>query len=254
MLQPVIRIENERLETPLVEFHNPLTGSNIGVVGMIHVAKRPYYKFISDYTAIQQERGATVHFERVRLSNAEELGLVEPEISQSVRRFRAAITRVPEVMAVSLNLTSQREGIDYQPEWQNHDSSDLELVSMLGHSAVNRVAAINRVVSMLDCVVPLQYKRRALNLGFQLLSQIDLEQAKKTKAKQHFDSVVIDHRNNIALAAVEKLLTDQPDSNIVMLWGSAHLPGIGAGLQKLGYAATRRFWLPAFSTANVIKS
>ncbi len=49
-------------------------------------------------------------------------------------------------------------------------------------------------------------------------------------------SAVLDFRNDIALKAIDEQQEKTPGTDVLLLWGAGHLPGLGEGLQQRGYA------------------
>lgn len=242
------RYRNGAFETPIVEFENPDTGSQVNVIGLTHNAPQRYFDTINDYVS---QAGGVVHYESIRFADKKAARtLLSPEAIELFGAFiqpRRLSTLVESVPAV----VDQDEGLHYQAEWKNHDMSAEEFIQRLGISGLKKLLG---ATPSSDQTPPLPQDEsnrqlpRLMPLLYPLVPTLNTLLS-LAGGRQAYD-VVIRRRNAIAVSGVQEELVTDPSQKISVLWGCAHVPGIVRGIKKLGYRKKQKFWVGAFSVMS----
>lgn len=210
-------------------------GRAVQLVGMVHIGDQAFYDQVAQLVADREAAGTVVHYERIRsdLGDATE---VERDL---VQRLRAAQTHglLADLMGAQFQLTAMA----YQPHWVNTDVTALQVLRALPDP--ERFVA--RCERLADVAVD-DDARRALRSTLSVLVRhlpavtrwtAPMRWGRSARAE---DAALVGMRNQVAVDAA--LSTDR---SVVALWGAAHLDGIGAGLQRAGFALTDTMWLTA---------
>jgi hypothetical protein len=242
MITPRSRVHDGMYQTPLCEFEHPQTGSNIGVVGVIHLGEQSYFDTVSDYILDREDAGAQVHYEGLKPASKVESVKFKAEAKQA-EAMANSLNTMHYVIAEALGVQSQGESIDYASSWQNHDIGRVELVRLLGAKGVSRLTQLGDRAEKLEAALSPELLAATLRAAFRF-TPIFIPMG--IVLRRHERKILVDHRNEIALAGIDDTLSEEPDRDIALLWGAGHLPGIGKGLQQRGYRLTDRSWLSAF--------
>lgn len=222
------------LRAPIRTLLNPDTGSHVTLVGMLHAAQADFYATVARTIAELEAAGAMVHYEQVRLPDQDELAAT-PELG------RAGVQMISQQFEATLaeyvdgGLVLQRDQLPPADSWENHDISMIEAVRFYGPSGVREMAeALATGQDVMGDLHPLV--TRALMLQA-LESEIEVAAGRKRRESvfQGIDRQLSIHREALALAAVDLHLVRSPGSDLVLLWGVAHLAGLTSGLIKRGY-------------------
>ncbi len=238
-----VRVRNNIFETPIYEFDHDTTASRVHFVGMVHVGQQNYYSAVSDYVSGTEAEGSVVHYEMIKRPSPEEAAAYPEVVEQA--GLLDGLGVLAEVISKSTNAVKQKEALQYQPHWQNHDISAVELTRLAGPESIQRLSdnikQLKETESDLDPELFSKLVRGMFRIMPLVIPVNNLFGDKKLR------SVVVDHRNDVAVQAVADQIEAEPDRNITMLWGAAHAPGISKGLERLGYNRTSRRWLGALS-------
>lgn len=249
-LERVMRVRSKTIQTPIWDFRHNSTDSRISLVGMMHVGEQSYYDAVAEHVATTEDQGSVVHYELVKKPVNDGQAML-PEITADMASYLEDM-RVPvDLVMQHFDVVKQIDALEYKPHWENHDTSTEELVAMLGPKGLEDMVESIRKIKKLNEENP-ELTGKVLKRAFRFLPLItwlgnfieDDEQEKRQ------DAVIIHHRNNIAIKAVEERIAEEPDRGVTMLWGANHLPGIRQGLERSGYRRTGVQWLGAFSLAK----
>ena len=106
-----------RFETTIQEFRNPRTGSNIHLIGMIHVAQPEFYDTIQQELRERDTAGSDIHYELVKRDD-------KPDYRLGLVAKMGIMKRSADMMGAlfqGLGLVSQLDHIKLEDHWQNHD-------------------------------------------------------------------------------------------------------------------------------------
>jgi hypothetical protein len=246
-----IRIRQGMLQTPICEFEQPQTGNGIGFIGMVHIGDYAYYDSVAGYIRYREQTGSIVHYEGVRPTGptSTETALPSPELEKGLL-LMDSINALCYLMADANGNVRQKEALNYSEAWENHDMRLEELVRRLGKKSVERYIEIDKNIQDLRKDIDEKSLQMALQIvmrgAFRAMPLLSAYNAFRYPDEKR---VIIDQRNDIALAAVDQSLVQSPSQAVTMLWGVGHLPGIKKGLQQRGYQQTSEYWLNAFSVA-----
>ncbi len=227
---------------PIVRYQHPERAGDVALVGMVHWLPDPTpYDEAYQYIAARQDAGSTIHYELILSAEEDELEQVDRltklKYDALQRRERAA-----RHIADLLELTHQtdHQGFRYHGNdnmdtrgWENHDLTALEIVQRLPSQCLTeRARRMTEVLSLVRGLRPDQRK----GLREFILEEGTLDDPVPDDPHAAvYEKVIVGDRNEVALQAVERALQDNADASFTLIWGLAHLPGIGIGLEKRGY-------------------
>ena len=220
----------------------------ISLVGMVHVAERDFYSRVQRFADDAAGQGAVVHYERVKphdpaavLTGCERKLLPPPgEAPQPWMR----------TLARTMGLTYQLDGLTVRPEWQNIDVDRLTAIRSMGPKAARRLFEQPDFIDDLTELSP-DWQRRfgdALRFTVRGLPMLRLMPVSLTLGRPA-TRMVEDWRNVLAATAALDAVAQQP---VVMLWGAAHLAGMGDIFEANGFELQRPvIWLDAVHRKRV---
>lgn len=219
---------------------------------MIHIGQQAYYDRVAEHVETTEQAGSIVHYEMVKKS--EIAGDVEPWIEEFQTTLSSGIGRVPvEMMVKYLGCEKQLEALTYHPHWQNHDISMQELIQRAGPESMKRMVEGIKKFKTMEEEMGEEATGKMIRKVFGLMPVFSRLNNYLELGDQHMKSIIIDHRNDVALQAVRNQIADTPSSDITMLWGAAHLPGIKSGLEQMGYRRSSKRWLAALALNNAVR-
>jgi hypothetical protein len=232
------------LQAPVCEYERDDTGSNIALVGMIHVGSQEYFDRIGAYVGHREAAGAAVHYELTKPFTPEEREQ-HPEYSGLDLELKQAMLGNIALFSRPFNLVYQTKALRYSPEWQNHDMSALEIIDSLGIDEVRKTIENAKRIQQAEIFNDTDMLRLAVHGAFRLVPLVSA--VRRLRGKDKTQEVIVDRRNAVALAAVRNTLGADPAADLTLIWGAGHLPGLGKGLQQMGYELRRKAWVNAFS-------
>jgi len=242
-----IRNKNGEFQTPVVFYEHPITKRIIAFVATIHIGEPAYYVALQEL--IDSLKGYKVFFEGVgKLSLQEERSLTEKERSIA-RQFDFIFSLIRKFTDV-MSLQSQKEGLIYTSSWVN---IDIKLYDLIQSFAQRDICLVKEEMDFgklfsdkLDQAIMRWIFNKLLNRFVPvavIFAIIVLVLRKKRVAKK----LILDVRNEIAFRGISEHLDD---SNIVMIWGAAHLRGIEKRLKQAGFREVRREWFTAYTVRD----
>jgi hypothetical protein len=241
MLRKSIRNRDGFLQTPLGEFWHAETGSSIAIVGAMHIGSSPYYDELSEYLLNAEEKGAEIHYEGIKESNESNQAEVKKaaELSDSLKV-------VFEISADLFNAVKQRDEVRYSESWKNHDISIGELITLMGEERVQKIINDVKEIEKIHDEHP-KLTEFILQRALSLMPTIGWLGEVGIIGNKHDRSVIITHRNNVALEAVRARINEEPEQDIALFWGAGHFDGLKKGIEAFGYRMYAKRWLGALS-------
>lgn len=238
------RVINGKLQTPVVFYEHPVTKRIVVFVSTIHIAEQSYYAAL--YKLISSLEGYKILFEGVGKLTPEEkraLKKKEKEISLQFDFIFRLIRKISEM----LSLQGQKEGLFYPPSWINTDIRQSELIRLFVEQNITLIKREKQFEKLLRkksnrSMIKWTVNKLLINLTPILVLSLILRRNKRAEKK-----LILDHRNIIAVMGINEYLKD---SNIVTIWGAAHLPGIEKELLKNGFRKFRKEWFTAYTDRN----
>jgi hypothetical protein len=237
-----VRNNDGRLETPVVLYEHPDTKRKIVFIGTIHIGEKEYFDSLQRLIDLYSLCGYKVFFERVRyLSKEEEQKLTPKEqcILMSLDHNFERLDKIAQIMY----LKHQREGLHYNDDWINADISVYNLVRLLARYNINpgKEGVSDNLLN--ESMQPLlRWLINQLFSQFVLITIIDKVFSFFSRKKRISNKIVVDFRNKKLISSIKKV-----DGNVIIIFGSGHLRGIGRWLKKLGFRETRREWYAAYN-------
>lgn len=235
-----LRNRAQTLETAIYTFQHPDSRGIIELIGMMDFGNQGYYDAIANRAQRTDAAGGLVHYETI--DGWRQLHLDE-EAAEDMRRIPEAFGLIATIIAQHTGTKSHSEAFSYQKRWQNHDITAGELVSLLGMEWVTKQLRAAEKLQALNNKYP---KLAGKMVRGQLRSAPYLSPLVQWPLNRR-EAQVEHRRSSIAVAAVNKARTADPDQPIAMLWGPGHLPHIKKGLNRLGYKRIGVEWLGALS-------
>lgn len=253
----------------------------VSLVGAVHVADRRYYRRVQQildrhdvvlYEGVgpEQDRGLG----EVRLPSAERRAeeLAQPaqlgQLSWTDATSKDSITLMQTTMAETLELTFQKNGVDYSHSWwfsadvtveelqgmfQNGQNSAM-LSALTAGLDPKRQAAMNLLVGRALSEAakgilgpkPMQLvlKEACADLLATQFSQLP-DQA-PSEASSDFDRAIILGRNRVVMQRFKELEAHPEARTIAIFYGAGHYPDLETQLVAQGYTRVRDEWLPAW--------
>lgn len=255
-----LNFSGESVVVPIREYQRDRDLTSVALVPMVHWADPQFYEEVKKYVAYREsDEGSGVHYESIDLPPEElnqavtdkELGLLA-----KIAVFGTGVSgSSTKKMFEGAGLVSQLEHIKPGKHWERHDVSLTDLVRDLGV----RETIYPHLSNIIGRVVTVAQTQRGKNPRAQIISSINksIRQAEGLEEKDGFadwldgdlEYEVIGKRNAIALKAVAQHLQNHPTKpNLTLLWGAAHMNGIGDGLLDMGFELVRELPLTAISS------
>lgn len=232
-----IQTKPEGINTSIRVFENVDTGDTIHLAGAMHIGKRSYYQRLGNYLHSLSDGGATVHYEGVSMPNPAfgstfadkfRIGLLAGALGQQGRE--RALKR--------FGLVEQSDSIYIENGWEKHDMTadvlarKIGAVSLLSDVVMGQVKhVVNKVVSYTR--TGKQANRRQADVLHRMAALVESGGAAEINNRR--DRALILDRNGLALEAATDHLRRHPGSELALLWGEAHIPGMADELIRQGY-------------------
>jgi hypothetical protein len=267
-----VRMNGRYLQTPIRCYVHPDSGRRIWLVGTVHFGMPGYYAGIKATITEITEAGAAVHYEYTAL--VETMNNLPSDVTQQERDVLDATVNsarltgwavcgglwVDQVTgwAVCAGLwVDQVTGLGGWPEdWQRVDLNHLEVIRLVGPEVM--LNALRCSIATLEFALTNNRRRKWYVVSQWLVLRLAASGVRLAPAST--DHVVVDRRNEVALEGV-----DSTEQDLVLVWGSDHLPGLAEGLDKRGFALDYEtwhvvgrmpslWWLPLFSAIVVYRN
>lgn len=217
---------------PVGRYEHPKTGSFVTLVGTQHLSTDPdYYPQMEAFLDNRLVQGDVVHYEAITTALPEKVrGAPKPiqrrhQLLVDARKYEEVAIITVEERHPELALSIQyQDCIEDLGQMENHDYTTLDLARELSGEAIDAMYK-----------VALAKHWHAITWGHPDQDAVPLKRALDSRGRALYERVLIENRNKFALQALENTLADDPTVNVTLLWGEAHLPGLGKGLLRRGY-------------------
>ena len=241
-----IRIKNREVQTATDYYYNPSTKRSVTIIGVVHQAERRYFRHIQELLNKFSYEGNRIVYEgfrKMKLRHEGRLGENERVIFGALRG-RTFPREWSEVMPIAC----QKDELVYRKNWINGAMSELDFIRLMAvrdcHISISKTK-FSKAESLQKTI----YKsdiRSIVNNGFKnVVARCAWERLTTHffRRKRMWNEIILDHRNVIAVCAIARNLKS---SDVVTIWGAAHLRGIGEHLKDMGVRKNRRTWLDAY--------
>lgn len=237
------------------EYHHPERLGKVMLVGAYHYGDRAYYDEIQRTIDEREAAGAKVHYERVRPATPEELAAATEREKIAHGMHRRSIA--PAQRMLQIGLLFQGEAIEYRPTWENHDIDALTAVRSFGvETVISRFIAKeddDRQTAKSELTIPqLRSGILAELAAYRKLAQLP-EEEEIARRETSFGAgtqyrTMVTLREEVAMRAADEHFAEQPDADLVMLWGAGHMPTLQRSLRGRGFALADERHIPIVST------
>lgn len=224
--------------TPIDTFEHPETGSVIDIVSMFHVGEPSYYHKLGSYIMGRQDEGFGVHYESITdndAPNADSGFLDGLKRKLFLAEADAQVDGMVILMLDSSYTTQSNDDLFRDEGARNNDVTEEEII-----------ANTSLFAQLAKFVHARKFRRelkRAARKGTESLDEHTFTKLKKledtvksgNERKSPGHHIIIDRRNEVALAGVDAELVENQDAKLVLVWGLGHLAGLSSGLIERGY-------------------
>jgi hypothetical protein len=225
------------ISSPIHTYVHPERHSRIDLIGMIHIGEASYYQRVQNIVDARNADGALTHYEMVKRAGTAELTTAPRRVQANVQRVRAIMRNVDSLFE-GLDLTHQKKGLMYRQSWENHDTTEIDEAARMSTIPLSGLLMATRAMRAFAQTLPPNERRDLLvqNLQQTTNNLHSRQSPLKRLLYGNNERVIIDYRNDIALEAIDNQLQEEPESDLVLLWGMGHLAGLGAGLKNRGFS------------------
>ncbi len=221
-------IRRTHVQTSIHHYAHPDTGRRVTVIGTHHVGQPAYFAGLRAVIDELEAAGAVVHCEGSRL-----LPCDDPDITAEEQRLLAELRRCDELekqRLSELGWVGQMDGLGYPPHWQVIDLSYLEIFRQLGLAAAQQlVQGKTRAFDWPDDDRK-GIDRLRMRITLTLRATANDRHVTQLEGREPTKTVLLADRTMLALNGVAGT-----DRDTVLVWGVAHMPGLGAGLGEQGF-------------------
>lgn len=228
------------IETPVYTFTHSETESRVELVGTVHIAEPSYFRQIQTIIDKRHGAGAAVHYEKIKESDPQELLAAPCHVRIAARCWRSILRSALGTLYTfeKLKLVGQYEALEYRETWENHDVTDLQWLTTVAHPRLLGQVALTKMMSMAIHTMPAETRQKlTLEALYNMVNYLEPPLLMRPMAVD-INSAIIRQQDEVALAAADAHFADKPESDLVLLWGLYHMPGLGAGLQNRGFRKT----------------
>ncbi len=242
----------DALQTAWSVYRSPDGKARVALAGAVHIADAGYFQELQS----RLDRYDVVLFEGV--GNA-----AEPEVAARAEKRLGFIGQLQLQMGDLLDLTFQKDGIDYSREsFRNADLGWAELQGELDERGQTLVP----MEGLLRLAAPLM--RWTMSAQAKLWEQSGQKEKASTEMKRSLagvlanadqfleqlgmhdpnqrDDVIISVRNDAALRELDVALAEEDTRNIVVFYGAGHLPDLHRRLVERGFRLCGWSWIDAW--------
>jgi len=229
-----LRVAGNHLRTAVWTLTHPATGRTVTLVGTVHVGHGPYFQNLSDLLTGLAAGGAEIHVEGIArrdgdcLNEWEEDRLAEADTWDDAEASGAAVRL--------LALESQSVHLRLPDGTRNIDLSHAELLRSVGWDNYRRLFTTPPEAPAIPGFGPVV--RAAIAFQFRHGRMIEALGSVRPRNRR-VNRVVIGQRNQRAFeGAIETLTT----GDVVLVWGTDHLPGLARLFTAAGYRLGHEDW------------
>lgn len=239
-----IRAKSGVLQSPVVTFEKDETSPKIIFVGAVHVGEEQYYQQVQNILDRSFELGDSILVEGVGKNDIPEQEMTSQQkdkLTQMDKLFKFQ-SKIPPM----LGLIHQRDGINYNPQWKNSDTSLKEIVNLMVEQDAEALSPedMKRLEELFTDPKVQKLLPISLDIAFSRILPYLSDKLSMTAKQKKFQRIITENREGQLFASVCSELNKK--ENVVLFWGSAHLKGMTKRLHDLGYYETDRKWLDVF--------
>jgi len=232
-----LRLSRHHVQTAMWTLVNPATGRTATLVGTMHIGDVAYFRTLSAVLDRLAAGGAEIHVEGIARRDGERLSAWEDDRLAEADTWDDAETTGAAVKL--LRLQSQGVELRLPDGTRNIDLSHAELLRRVGWDNYRRLFAVPAATPALSGFGPAV----RIAVRFQLRHSRLLEALRSLRPRnRRVSRVVIGERNRRAFEGATEALRQ---GDVVLVWGTDHLPGLADRFSAAGYRPCGETWFDA---------
>jgi len=248
----VSRTRGGVLQTPVRYLQHPETGRKVTLVGAIHIGKKSYYGQMQDLVDQAAENGHTILYEGVGQVDKEDVAKMPASQQIVVKQMQQMMSLMAWMSehCFEENVIYQKQGLSYPKSWIRTDLELSDVARLMSDAGVTMVPEGKDGADLsIPSGIPVEAVsviRKVAGIAITLLPGIHRVSGWLkvfSKRQQARDHIIINLRDDVATAGI---LQHAAETDVVSIWGAAHLPGIETRLAAEGYQRKSTVWLDAF--------
>jgi len=248
----VSRTRGGVLQTPVRHFEHSETGRKVTLVGAIHIGKQSYYEQMQGLIDQAADDDYTILYEgvgQVDKQDVAKMPLPQQVVVKQMQQMMSLMAWMSE-HCFEENVVYQKQGLSYPKSWIRTDLELSDVAQLMSEAGITMVPegkngadlsipkdilleAVGIIRTIVGTAITLLPGIHRVNGWLSVFS-------KKRRARNH---IIISLRDDVAAAGI---LQHAAESDVVSIWGAAHLPGIESRLVAEGYQRKSTMWLDAF--------
>jgi hypothetical protein len=237
LVQPTLRLSGNHVRTAVWTLGHPATGRTVTLVGTMHIGDASYFRALSGLLGDMAAAGAEIHVEGIARHDGDCLSEWEEDRLAEADGWDDAETTGAVVKL--LRLESQGAQLDLPPGTRNIDLSHAELLRRVGWENYRRLFAAQPEAPSAAGFGPVV--RAAIRFQFRHSRLLETLGSLRPRTRR-VSRVVIGERNRRAFEGATEALTR---GDVVLVWGTDHLPGLAKLFAAAGYRRRREAWFEA---------
>jgi len=236
-MNSALRVSRHRVRTAVWTLVHPITGRTVTLAGTMHIGDTAYFRALSVLLNGLAVGGAEIHVEGIARRDGEHLSRRERNRLAEAETWNDAETAGAAVKLLRL----QSQGVELRlPEGaRNIDLSHAELLRRVGWRNYRRLFAVPAAAPASAGFGPVV--RAAIR--FQLRHSHGLDALRSLRPRnRRVNRVVMGERNRCAFDGATDALNR---SDVVLVWGTDHLPGLADLFTAEGYRLSGEAWFEA---------
>jgi len=226
------RRKGRELQSPIVTYRQPKTGRQVVVYGMIHLGEDAYYNAVKNDLAARADYHVLHEGSAITKATYKKLSRAEREWWHN--HWEKVKLKALQLSALGLRL--QPLAMPRQPHWE---PCDLSLKGLIRLSMAFNVDLIN--IS--------NFKMNAALASLSTAGCLDKLRQLFRPSAEH--KAIIMDRDRIVGDRIEQLV---PLTDVAVIYGAGHLPGIQKRLKRLGFRRERVQWLTCYRIKDTLEA
>lgn len=257
----VVRLHGNEAQVPTVTYRHHDTGRLVRLVGVMHVAVPSFYEGVNKL--IDDHPESAVLYEMVGGDPSKEGDATPEEIAKAKERMQP-LKELYQMMADATGCVSQKDGLPIREGWINTDLSAVQFFyelrggrgpapqpsrgsraskpTPLQQLMADRILdGLQRQVDQMKRPGMAAEIRRALHRSVRMFRYANLigKVTESAGPQLPLFGIVLHRRNDVGVAGI---LEHVQKSDVISIWGAAHLPGMDKQLRAAGFEEVGREW------------
>lgn len=213
---------------------------------MLHFGDEDYFKSVLAEAAELEDRGYTVHYERIHeVKDVDWADLYGKIDADHIDRAKMEHQEIVKAFCEALDAEYQSAYMDeYRDTWQNHDMHAGQFLATIGVLRARKASEKSMVELFKEHPESIRWIFK--NFGARV-SILRILGGLVNRLITGESRLIVNHRDSVAIQAVFDQM--KPGSSFVLLWGAGHLPGMRKLLKAAGFqdSPTQSMWRTALT-------